>query len=122
MNQVEGFHGANAGVGGDVGGFGIRPYKIAVIAWESLHGVAVGSVSVHVSYLAENLVQRGHEVHLFVRRAPEQSEYENINGVHYHRVYSTYDKDFVAEVSNLVRQNGKIESGEFGLGGFQKPH
>mmetsp|Transcript_19141 Transcript_19141/g.76697 ORF Transcript_19141/g.76697 Transcript_19141/m.76697 type:complete len:420 (-) Transcript_19141:1436-2695(-) len=101
MNQVEGFHGANASVGGDIGGFGIRPYKIAVIAWESLHGVAVGSVSVHVSYLAENLVQRGHEVHLFVRRAPEQSEYENINGVHYHRVYSTYDKDFVAEVSNL---------------------
>lgn len=80
-----------------------RRYKLAILSWESIHSVVVGSVGVHVTFLAEALARRGHEVHVFVRLGPNDlPPYEDIDGVHYHRIEAPYNPDFVAEVSALV--------------------
>ncbi|MFC1642518.1 glycosyltransferase family 4 protein, partial [Myxococcota bacterium] len=75
--------------------------RIAILAWESLHSVAVGGVAVHVTELAAGLERRGHEVHVFVRLGEGQSTYQRIHGVHYHRCPITLDADFVVEMNNM---------------------
>ena len=59
--------------------------RIAFLAWESLHSIRVGGLAVVATRLAEEVAKRGHEVHLFTRWAEGQTDYEYINGVHYHR-------------------------------------
>jgi glycogen synthase len=49
----------------------------------------------HVTELAAGLERRGHEIHVFTRRAYDQSTYECINGVHYHRVDHGISDSFV---------------------------
>ena len=75
--------------------------KIALFAWESLHSVAVGEVSVHVTELAAALERRGNEVHVFVRLGMGQPTYDCIDGVHYHRCPIELNSDFIAEMNNM---------------------
>jgi glycosyltransferase involved in cell wall biosynthesis len=58
--------------------------RIGMFSWESLYSVKVGGISPHVTELAETLAAKGHEVHIFTRIGDE-SEYDEINGVHYQR-------------------------------------
>jgi glycosyltransferase involved in cell wall biosynthesis len=75
--------------------------RIALLAWESLHSVAVGGVAVHVTELAAALERRGHEVHVFVRLGEGQHTYGRIDGVHYHRCPIMLHPDFVVEMNNM---------------------
>ena len=77
--------------------------KIALLSWESLHSIAVGGIAAHVTELAAALERRGHEVHVFTRMGPWQSEYQLIEGVHYHRCPFELNRDFVVEVNNMCR-------------------
>jgi glycosyltransferase involved in cell wall biosynthesis len=58
--------------------------RIGMFSWESLYSVKVGGISPHVTELAEALVAKGHEVHIFTRIG-DKSEYDEINSVHYQR-------------------------------------
>jgi glycosyltransferase involved in cell wall biosynthesis len=75
--------------------------RIAVFSWESLHSIAVGGVAVHVTELAAALERCGHEVHVFTRRANQQSHYDRIHGVHYHRCTFERAPAFVDEMKNM---------------------
>jgi glycosyltransferase involved in cell wall biosynthesis len=77
--------------------------KIALLSWESLHSIAVGGIAAHVTELAAALERRGHEVHVFTRMGPWQSQYQRIDGVHYHRCPFELNPDFVVEVNNMCR-------------------
>ena len=68
-----------------------------------MHSIYVGGVAVHVSYLAESLTNKGHEVHIFTRIAQGQAPYECINGVHYHRCGFDLNSNFVDEIHNMCR-------------------
>eukprot|EP00931_Biecheleriopsis_adriatica_P086757 TRINITY_DN61354_c0_g1_i1.p1 TRINITY_DN61354_c0_g1~~TRINITY_DN61354_c0_g1_i1.p1 ORF type:complete len:1120 (+),score=261.27 TRINITY_DN61354_c0_g1_i1:54-3413(+) len=66
-----------------------KPLKIAMLAWETLHTIAVGGVAPHVTELAGALHGAGHEVHIFTRAQGMMHDHE-ILGVHYHEVtYNT---------------------------------
>ncbi len=75
--------------------------KIALFAWESLHSVAVGAVSSHVTELAAALERRGNEVHVFARLGAGQTTYDCVDGVHYHRCPIELNSDFVTEMNNM---------------------
>ena len=77
--------------------------KIALFSWETLHSIAVGGVGVHVTELAAALDRRGHEVHIFTRRGPQQPHYDRIHGVHYHRCNFVLSPNFVDEINNMCR-------------------
>lgn len=78
-----------------------KSYRLALLAWESLHSIAVGGVAPHLTELAAGLERRGHEVHVFVRTGAGQKGYELIDGVHVHRVSFELSSDFVQEVTNM---------------------
>ncbi|MEM9656876.1 MAG: glycosyltransferase family 4 protein [Planctomycetota bacterium] len=75
--------------------------RIAFFSWESLHSVAVGGVAAHVTELSAALTRRGHEVHNFVRLGENQTTYECIDGVHYHRCPIDLHPDFITEMNNM---------------------
>jgi glycogen synthase len=78
--------------------------KIAMLTWESLHSIAAGGVAVHVTELAAALERKGHEIHVYTRMAfPGHSQYERIDGVHYHRVPYSGSPDIVDDVNNMCR-------------------
>lgn len=77
--------------------------RVALFSWETLHSIAVGGVSVHVTELAAALERRDHEVHVFTRKAAQQSAYDCIHGVHYYRVRFDLNPNFVDEVNNMCR-------------------
>lgn len=78
--------------------------RIALFAWESMHSISVGGVAIHVTDLACALERKGHEVHVFTRLGDHnQSWYECIHGVHYHRCAFTSSQDFVEEINNMCR-------------------
>ncbi len=77
--------------------------RIAMFSWETLHSIPVGGIAVHVTELAASLARRGHEVHVFTRRYHDQSEYDYIFGVHYHRCNFDLNRNFVDEVNNMCR-------------------
>ena len=58
--------------------------RIGMFSWESLYSNKIGGVSLHVTYLAESLARKGHEVHVFTRMG-NWSSYNEIKGVHYQR-------------------------------------
>jgi glycosyltransferase involved in cell wall biosynthesis len=58
--------------------------RIGMFSWESLYSVRVGGIAPHISELAEALVAKGHEVHVF-SRIGDKTEYAEIHGVHYQR-------------------------------------
>ncbi len=75
--------------------------RIAFLAWETLHTIAVGGVAVHVTELAAALERRGHEVHVFTRLGPWQQTLERIEGVYYHRCPIELKPNFVGEVNDM---------------------
>mmetsp|Transcript_13226 Transcript_13226/g.26865 ORF Transcript_13226/g.26865 Transcript_13226/m.26865 type:complete len:484 (+) Transcript_13226:115-1566(+) len=81
-----------------------RPYRVALLAWESRHTVCVGSVGSQVDGLAAQLVQRGHEVHIYARAPLQLTKgkmpgYEKLEGgIHLHRVDTTPRDDFAEEL------------------------
>lgn len=89
--------------------------KIAMLAWESMHSIAVGGIAPHVTELALGLTARGHEVHIFTRRKEAQRRYDRIEGVHYHRCAYAYNPDFLIDMSNMAdsfyRHFVEVESG-----------
>jgi len=58
-------------------------------------------VAVHVTELAAALERKGHEVHVFTRRAQGQDNYGCFDGVHYYLVDLSSGSDFVHEIHNL---------------------
>jgi len=91
-----------------------------MLAWESLHSVKVGGLSIVVTRLAEELSKRGHDVHLFTRWAENQAEYEYVNGVHYHRckfdpgqnlIHFSHNMSlaFVARLKEVEKARGKFD-------------
>lgn len=77
--------------------------RIAMLTWESLHSIAVGGISAHVTELSAALERQGHEVHVFTRMAPGQRYHDWIDGVFYHRCPYVPHADFVEEVNNMCR-------------------
>ena len=75
--------------------------RVAMFSWETLHSIPVGGISVHVTELAAGLERRGHEVHVFTRRGHDQSDYDCIDGVHYHRCGFQLDSNLVNEINNM---------------------
>lgn len=78
-----------------------KRYRVALIAWESLHSIAVGGVAPHLTELAAGLERRGHEVHVYVRTGANQEPYQLVDGVHIHRISFELSPDFVQEVTNM---------------------
>lgn len=77
--------------------------RIALFSWETLHSISVGGVAVHVTELAAALERRGHEVHVFTRKAPGQPAFDRVHGVHYHRCTFQLHSNFVEEINNMCR-------------------
>lgn len=77
--------------------------RIALFSWETLHSIPVGGVAVHVTELAAALQRRGHEVHVFTRQGHEQTSYESVHGVQYHRCPFALTPNFVDEMNNMCR-------------------
>ena len=77
--------------------------RIALFSWETLHSIPVGGIGVHVTELAAGLERRGHEVHVFTRRGADQSNYDCIHGVHYHRCDFELHENFIDEINNMCR-------------------
>ncbi len=75
--------------------------RIALLSWQSLHAVTVGSVAVHVFELAAALARAGHEVHLFTRLGRHQSLTDTIRGVRLHRCPADPKHDFPDEIAAL---------------------
>lgn len=77
--------------------------RIALLTWESLHSIAVGGVSTHVTELAAALERKGHEVHVLTRMGQGQGVYDRIDGVYYHRCPFRLNPDFVEEAEDMCR-------------------
>ncbi|MEM5793617.1 MAG: glycosyltransferase family 4 protein [Candidatus Aenigmatarchaeota archaeon] len=77
--------------------------RIAHFSWESLHSIHVGGISPVVTELAAAQERMGHEVHVFTRMGPGQSEYQRIDGVHYHRCPFAFHPDMFQEMHNMCR-------------------
>ena len=77
--------------------------RVALFSWETLHSIPVGGISVHVTELAAGLQRRGHEVYVFTRRGSDQSGYDCIYGVHYHRCDFELHDNFVDEINSMCR-------------------
>jgi glycosyltransferase involved in cell wall biosynthesis len=74
--------------------------RIAMFAWESLHGIKVGGLAPHVSEISEALARKGHEVHVFTRRGA-CGPYDVVNGVHYQRVKNQGNGSIVRQMDSL---------------------
>jgi len=77
-----------------------RPLKIAMLAWETLHTIAVGGVAPHVTELAAALHGAGHEVHIFTRAQGAAMDHA-ILGVHYHEVTYGSHSCMVQDIRNM---------------------
>jgi 1,4-alpha-glucan branching enzyme/glycosyltransferase involved in cell wall biosynthesis len=77
-----------------------RPLKIAFLAWETLHTIAVGGVAPHVTELGAALNSAGHEVHIFTRAQGNNND-NCILGVHYHEVNYGKHSCLVTDVNNM---------------------
>lgn len=95
--------------------------KIALLSWESLHGVAVGGVAAHVTELAAGLTRiGGNEVHVFTRSpGGDTPAHALIDGVHVHRVsYHTHHGDLVADIHSMCASlMGALHASESFSGG-----
>ena len=74
--------------------------RIGMFSWESMYSIKVGGVSPHVTFLAEALAKKGHEVHIFTRPG-ELSDYDKINNVHYQRCTNDHSEDIVQQMDNM---------------------
>jgi glycosyltransferase involved in cell wall biosynthesis len=76
--------------------------KIAMLAWESMHSVAIGGIAPHVTEMSQTLRAIGHEVHVFTRMKEGQRRYDVYDGVHYHRCAYPYNPDFLVDMANMA--------------------
>jgi glycogen synthase len=76
--------------------------KILILTWEYPPNV-VGGLSRHVSGLAVQLAQLGHEVHVITTGNGGLSAYEVVDGVHVHRVIplNNQDNNFLSWLAGL---------------------
>jgi glycosyltransferase involved in cell wall biosynthesis len=77
--------------------------RIAFLSWESHHSITIGGVGTHVTGLAAMLARKGHEVHVFTRKAPGQRGHDLVENVHYHRCTYAAHHDFVDDINNMCR-------------------
>ncbi|OHB64682.1 MAG: hypothetical protein A2Y76_13105 [Planctomycetes bacterium RBG_13_60_9] len=77
--------------------------RIAMLSWESLHSIAVGGVAAHVTELAAALARKGHQIHVFTRRAFGQAGHDWTDDVHYHRCTYSPQSDFVDDINSMCR-------------------
>jgi glycosyltransferase involved in cell wall biosynthesis len=77
--------------------------RIAFLSWESQHSITIGGVGTHVTGLAAMMARKGHEVHVFTRRAPGQRGHDLVENVHYHRCTYAVHHDFVDDINNMCR-------------------
>ena len=77
--------------------------RIAMLSWESLHSIAVGGVAAHVTELSAALARKGHQLHVFTRRAFGQAGHDWTDDVHYHRCTYPQHDDFVDDINNMCR-------------------
>jgi glycosyltransferase involved in cell wall biosynthesis len=75
--------------------------RIAMFSWESMHSIAIGGLAPHITELAGGLERRGHEVHVFTRMGLNQTGYDLIDGVHYHRCPFEPHDDFLTYVARM---------------------
>ncbi|MDQ1145043.1 glycogen(starch) synthase [Bacillus sp. SORGH_AS 510] len=66
--------------------------KILMLCWEYPPNI-VGGLSRHVAGLSMELAMLGHEVHVLTAGMDKLSAYENMNGVHVHRVQPINNRD-----------------------------
>ncbi len=94
--------------------------RIGVLSWESLHSIRVGGLAIVATKQSEELAKRGDEVHFFTRWKEGQTEYQYINGVHYHRckfdpgpsilsLAYNMSKAFVARLHAVEKDYGKFD-------------
>jgi len=74
--------------------------RIGMFSWESLYSIKVGGVSPHVTYLAEALAKKGHEVHIFTRDG-NMPNYDEINNVHYQRCVHDDSGEITQQMDNM---------------------
>ncbi|CAJ1366225.1 unnamed protein product, partial [Effrenium voratum] len=80
------------------------PLRVCMLSWETMYTVSGGAAAPYVSGLAEALVQRGHEVHVFTRASHGMKiNVETVKGVVYHEVPYTLSADFVEETANFCK-------------------
>ena len=77
--------------------------RIAFFSWGSLHSIPCGGLSVAVTELAAALQRLGNEVHVFTRIGNNQSIYQEIDGVHYHRCPFNFNSNLVWEMNNMCK-------------------
>ena len=64
---------------------GLLRLSVCMLSWETLYTVSGGAAAPYVTGLAEALVRRGHEVHVFTRASHGlKINIETVNGVVYH--------------------------------------
>jgi glycogen(starch) synthase len=56
-----------------------------MFSWETAYSIRTGGLAQAVTGMARALAAKGHEVHLFTRMGNGQGEYDQIDGVNYHR-------------------------------------
>lgn len=78
-----------------------RPLKVAFLAWETLHTIAVGGIAPHVTELAAALRRVGMEVHVYTRATGIANTVSNHYGVYYHEITFQLDRDFIQECQNM---------------------
>ncbi len=97
--------------------------RIAMFSWESLHSIFMGGLGVHVTELAAGLERRGHEVHVITRRGPGQEDYDQIEGVHYHRIDHGLCDNFVESMNMMCQaMAGKFSDITNMIGNFELIH
>jgi len=77
--------------------------RIGMFSWESMHSVQVGGLARVVTNLSQGLARRGHEVHFFTRNGGNQPEYEQIDGVYYHRCSFYPGNNILEFASNMCK-------------------
>ncbi|UBF29010.1 glycosyltransferase family 4 protein [Kovacikia minuta CCNUW1] len=94
--------------------------KILVLAWEFPPRI-VGGIARHVAELYPEIVKRGHEIHLVTVEFGQAPHYEQVDGVHVHRVEVGSSHNFFHWVVNMNESMGRhggkllLEEGPFDL-------
>ena len=97
--------------------------RVAYLAWESMHSIFVGGLSVVVTNLAEQMAKAGHEVHVFTRWMGGQSGYDYINNVHYHRCKFDPGPNLLAFAHNMsMSMVARLHEVERNYGKFDVVH
>ncbi|HEY9751848.1 MAG TPA: glycosyltransferase family 4 protein [Coleofasciculaceae cyanobacterium] len=81
--------------------------KVLVLAWEFPPRI-VGGIARHVAELYPELQQLGHEIHLVTVEFGQAPRYEQVEGMHIHRVEVGPSNDFFHWVVNMNEQMGKL--------------